>query len=602
MIVKMKKITLLVAEPERDDFLSALRVAGAVHVAPVKEPDTQSLDDTRKQLEKTNKVIDILSHYQDGPFPKNKKWSEDRYREKVREVSESFYEKEQFLKDIHILAQEKAKFDLWGAFDPGDAAGLKEKNIDIRLYRLGKSEIKEIEKISSFTILGKDKQYIYGCLVNCEVPPGLNLEEMSFPSDKPEAIDEKIKALEKLVRKKEKHLREEAAGIDCFNRLKKVMESRQEFLSVKFGMAEENKFSYLQGFCPEKDLKKVSVLAREKGAGYFIEEPDNPSLVPTLITNPRWISIIDPVFKFMNTVPGYDEFDISFVFLIFFSLFFAMLVGDAGYGIIFLVATFVARRKMKNAPAAPFFLMYVLSGATILWGAASGTWFGAEGIAQLPIFKSVIVSKISSFGPSNQLFMMYLSFIIGVVHLTIAHLKKGLRVINSPLAFAQIGWIGILWGMFFAAGTLVVGKVFPTFAGYLLGAGIMMVLVFENYQKNIMKGIIETLTSLPLNVISSFSDIVSYLRLFAVGYATVIVAESFNSMAIGDGINSIVGGLIAALILFMGHALNIILAIMAVVVHGIRLNVLEFSGHLGMQWTGEEYAPFKEAGKVVHSK
>ncbi len=352
-----------------------------------------------------------------------------------------------------------------------------------------------------------------------------------------------------------------------------------------------------------KDLEEVITLSKKKGAGYLIEDPRDPSEVPTLITNPRWISIIDPVFKFMNTIPGYDEFDISFVFLIFFSLFFAMLVGDAGYGILFLAATFFARRRIKNAPSAPFFLMYLLSGATILWGAVTGTWFGAVGIAQLPVFNSVIIEKISSFGADNQRFMMYLSFTIGVVHLTIAHGKKCLRVINSPLAFAQVGWICILWGMFFAAGTLVVGNVFPIFAGYLLGVGIMMVLVFEHYQKNIMKGITQTLTSLPLNVISSFSDIVSYLRLFAVGYATVIVAESVNSMAIGGGIKSIMGGVIAAAILFMGHTLNILLAIMAVVVHGIRLNILEFSGHLGMQWTGEKYAPFKErsAERMEHS-
>lgn len=594
MIAKMKKITLLVTEPERDHFLSALRNIGAVHVKPVKEPEAQSLDETRQKVDKADKVITILSHYAGGEPAENKKWSEDAYNEKAEDIISVFYEKEQFLKDILTMRREKERFSYWGAFDPEDVTRLKDKGVDIRLYRLGKGAFKKARDIGSFTVTGKDKRYVYGCLVNCEMPAGLNLEEMSLPSGNPEALNNEIKRFEEEVRKQEEHLREAAAESGYFKKLKKVMENRCEFLSVKFGMAEENKFSYLRGFCPDKDVKKIVSLSKEKGAGYFIEDPDDPSEAPTLITNPRWISIIDPVFKFMNTVPGYDEFDISFVFLVFFSLFFAMLVGDAGYGVLFLAATFFAKKRMKNAPPAPFFLMYLLSGATILWGAVTGTWFGASGIARLPVFNSVIIEKISSFGPSNRHFMMYLSFTIGVVHLTIAHGKRCLRVINSPLAIAQAGWISILWGMFFAAGTLVVGKIFPIFAGYMLGAGIMMVLVFENYQKNIMKGITQTLTSLPLNVISAFSDIVSYLRLFAVGYATVIVAESFNSMAIGGGIKSVMGGLIAAAVLFMGHTLNITLAIMAVVVHGIRLNVLEFSGHLGMQWTGEEYAPFKK--------
>jgi len=148
--------------------------------------------------------------------------------------------------------------------------------------------------------------------------------------------------------------------------------------------------------------------------------------------------------------------------------------------------------------------------------------------------------------------------------------------------------------MFFAAGKLVIGRHFPHFALYLLGGGILLILVFENFQKNVLKGMLGTLTQLPLSVIGAFSDVVSYIRLFAVGYATVVVAESFNSMAVGDGINSLIGGLIAALILFFGHALNIILALMAVIVHGIRLNMLEFSNHLGMQWSGKEYKPFTE--------
>ncbi|MCK4820297.1 ATPase, partial [bacterium] len=74
----------------------------------------------------------------------------------------------------------------------------------------------------------------------------------------------------------------------------------------------------------------------------------------------------------------------------------------------------------------------------------------------------------------------------------------------------------------------------------------------------------------------------------------VTVASSFNSMAIGSGINSILGGFIAACVLFLGHGLNIMLGLMSVIVHGIRLNMLEFSGHLSMQWAGKEYSPFKE--------
>ena len=101
-------------------------------------------------------------------------------------------------------------------------------------------------------------------------------------------------------------------------------------------------------------------------------------------------------------------------------------------------------------------------------------------------------------------------------------------------------------------------------------------------------------SQLPLSVISSFSDIVSYLRLFAVGTATVVVADSFNKMAWPAMPASFLAGFMSAAVLFLGHSLNIVLGFMAVIVHGIRLNMLEFSGHLGMQWSGRQYEPFSE--------
>jgi V/A-type H+-transporting ATPase subunit I len=174
---------------------------------------------------------------------------------------------------------------------------------------------------------------------------------------------------------------------------------------------------------------------------------------------------------------------------------------------------------------------------------------------------------------------------------------RAARVINSIKALSQVGWIMILWGMFFAAGTLVIGRTFPPFAGWLLAGGIPMALFFSNPERGILKGALGTLAQLPLSVIGAFSDIVSYLRLFAVGYATVVVAQSFNNMAIG-GAHGILGGLAAALILFLGHTLNILLGFMAVIVHGIRLNMLEFSGHLDMQWSGKKYDPFRETESV----
>ena len=150
-----------------------------------------------------------------------------------------------------------------------------------------------------------------------------------------------------------------------------------------------------------------------------------------------------------------------------------------------------------------------------------------------------------------------------------------------------------MWSLYFLVGYLILGNEMPGFAIYLLIVGMFLAAAFANPKKNFVLSFILGLVDLPLNVISSFGDIVSYIRLFAVGYASLAVAMSFNGMAANLGWNSLVGIIGSTLVLFIGHGLNIILGLMAVVVHGVRLNMLEFSGHLGMTWSGTKFEPFR---------
>lgn len=596
MIEKMKKITLLVSEKNRAKFVSKLRKEGVVHVKHVKAPTAHDITFVEDKLSKMEKLIAMLAPYK-GKAAKDKAGvacGERAILDIAEKVSEACREKRECTQNIRTLRKQAQWFETWGAFDPADLDIVKGKGVKVKFYRLNKHQFTELGKDPRYHIVKKEKGYIYLAFVSMEDGEEVPLDESIPPDQSPEQIKEDINALEQINNGIDEYLAERAASIEAIKECEKKLRKEHESLQVRFGMKEEGKFSYLQGFCPARFAEKIVDMAKSHGLGYIIEDPDDPDETPTHITNPKWVSIIDPVFRFMNTLPGYNEFDISPYFLIFFSVFFAMLIGDAGYGAIFLVATFLIRLKFRHLPWEPFFLMYLLSTCTIIWGVITGTYFGVEKIAELPVLNSLVIQKISSFAGDNQNFIIYICFIIGVVQLTLAHTLRALRVINSVRALAQVGWILILWGMFFTAGTLVIARPFPPFAIYPLVAGIVLVLFFTNPDKGIVKGALSTLGNLPLSVIGAFSDIVSYLRLFAVGYATVIVAGSFNSMAVGGGIKSVMGGLAAAIILFLGHTLNIILGFMAVIVHGIRLNMLEFSGHLDMQWSGKKYDPFRE--------
>ncbi len=140
----------------------------------------------------------------------------------------------------------------------------------------------------------------------------------------------------------------------------------------------------------------------------------------------------------------------------------------------------------------------------------------------------------------------------------------------------------------------MLGYMFPVSGKWLLIFGAALVLFFTNPRRNVVKGIGAGLGNLLLNLVNSFTDVVSYVRLFAVGLATVAIADGFNRMAMEIGFNNIFAALGMALILLVGLLINVILAPLSVLVHGVRLNVLEFCNHADIKWSGFAYKPLRK--------
>ena len=169
-----------------------------------------------------------------------------------------------------------------------------------------------------------------------------------------------------------------------------------------------------------------------------------------------------------------------------------------------------------------------------------------------------------------------------------------MTLLGSKKALEQVGWIYVVWAMFFLARDLVAGVEAPGFTIVMLVAGIVLIALFMATLEELKTEWIN-LAMLPLSIVSALVDVISYIRLFAVGMASLAVAQSFNDMAIGIGFGNVFAAFGAAVILFFGHLLNIILCGLAVLVHGVRLNTLEFSMHMNMEWSGVPYTPFARA-------
>ena len=590
MIVKMQKITLLVENKHREAALIKLRELGVLHIHYVKNPSSNDINMIETELANVEKAQRLIGEENIPQKEANLKPA-STYIEKILSLAQ---EKDTLLRELEEHQEKRRWFQNWGAVSYASLQKLKEAGITVRFYMTDKNAIKKIPVEKIIHLVKEEQGTIYFAYFAESPDDHLDYKQDFIPEIELPSLENTVAKIQQRIGKIDNELRELSKVRSTLDAYHADSEKRLEFSKVMYSMGEVENITYLEGFSPVDMIPLIKKEAEEEGWAYLIQEPDDPFEAPTLLHQPRWLRIVNPIFNFMGALPGYKELDISFWFLLFFSLFFGIIIGDAGYGLIFLLTSFLLSRKMKNAPREPFVLLSVLSVATIIWGVISGNWFGFQKIGELPFLNFMIIDQMDAFVDANQMFIMYLCFLIAAIHLTVAHALSAVKYINSPVALSELGWICLVWTLFFTAGNLVLKKPFPSFMVFVLLVGVVMILLFANFQKNIFKGVAKTLSSLPLDIISSFSDVVSYLRLFAVGYATVTVASSFNGMAGQLGFSSVVTGLISAFILFLGHSLNIILALMSVIVHGIRLNMLEFSGHLNMQWSGRPYAPFKE--------
>lgn len=585
MIVPMQKTTLLITQKSKARAMKLIRQLGVLHVRHVKPPQSEEIEILQNQVYHAEKALMLLEEA--GSVNQSTAKDGEKAAERILALKS---EKD----DLDLQLVEKLEirtwFDRWGRVSLKSIEALQEAGLTVRCYRTDPKNLQDIPSDLNLFVVHEEKGVVCAVLIAQNPDDKLRVPEEPMPQVEIRDLDFEIRQIEKkrqTITRKIKLLGDKKKAIETH-----LASTRKEveFCQVLAGVGDVQNFIYLQGYCPEDVVESVKTAADKNGWGYIIEVPDDPSEVPTLLRNRKPLRIIEPLFKFMGTLPGYHEVDVSFIFLLFFSLFYAMIIGDAGYGLLFLTGTLFARIKMKKAPMEPFALFFVLSIATIIWGSLTGTWFGSKTLAQWSPLKRLIIEPMFSFNDSAEAtnFMMKFTFFLGLIHLTIGRLMAFLKKLPSIQAVAELGWIMIVAGIFFMADLLVLSNPLPKFVLPLMATGIVVVGIFANFQKNPVKMIgsfFGTVLISSLNVISGFSDVVSYIRLFAVGVASVTVAASFNAMA---------GGILAPFVLILGHGLNIILGLMSVMVHGVRLNMLEFSGHLGQEWSGKEYRPFKE--------
>ncbi|MBR2503231.1 MAG: hypothetical protein IKB62_03805 [Oscillospiraceae bacterium] len=639
MIVPMKKVSLIVLGDKKAESLSQLRKLGLMHIE-MTEGVSERINELKGQVSMLENSIFSIEE----KVKKNKEVKEVTTAEAVQaaeEVTALAEEKKAYQAEQIALNTELDRFKDWGEFDPESIRLLAENGVELSLYEIPKAEYAALGECIKTIALSETKSAVKCLVVKSdaegeeEALEGIKTYRVELPKMSTAAMKERAESINGLIDGVDEKIVSYAGYIAGMKNAVKAYEKEIEFEVYATGMANETlsaegennvSVAYFTGYIEAENVDRLKQAAESNCWGIVVEEPTVEDNVPTKLKNNKFVSLIYPLTDFLNTVPGYYEYDISAWFLAFILIFFGMIFGDGGYGLLITAAAAVpiVKSLVAKKPVSPMFLLVGLFGlSTIIWGTLTCTWFGLtpQQLPQwlkslsVPVISNVYADKIwypfwteGKVGLTTAQNLQIFCFLLALIQLLIAHIKCAITNRKSLKVIGDIGAAIELIGMFdlvlsfvvsgevFSFGLVISGIPVGTISIVFVAVGFLLSFVFANYEGSIIKSILESLVnivSVLLGIFNLFSDIVSYIRLWAVGLAGAAISATVNELA-GPLFGNFMFMILAIVLLVFGHGLNMILNVLSVIVHGIRLNTLEFSSHLGMSWSGHKFKPFEE--------
>jgi V/A-type H+-transporting ATPase subunit I len=590
----MSKVYVVSRGGDQDRLLNALRELGAVHLAPMDPARAVAEEQTLEAMDSLRRAMQVLAGIEAaGRAPD---LSPVKAAEETLQIQRQSAERTNRLASLH---RQLAQFADWGDARLEQFAILREAGINIRFFVIPNAELAKIRAECVQVIAERPGRRLLVAVIDRrgQFQPPEAAEPVELPARDRPSIRAEAAEIDAALRKDAQRLSQLAHLSEAMDReLRRLRRKADYTIALRGGLAAEDLFA-LQGWVPAEEAGALNDRLAKAGVHAAVREapPAENEQPPTLIRYPRWTRPMKGLFKLLGTVPGYGEFDVSPAFMIALPIFAAILISDTGYGLIYLLlpALFFRRMAAKVGPELRNLVM-VIGAASVIWGLLTAGFFGYDispllsavpGIGPLYDGGPIIVVGMAKISMDR---LMWISFIIGGIHLSLAHLWRAKANFPHPRFLGNLGWAAFLWGMFGVVTMFVVKGPFGwhTPYPYLLIFGGAFAVIFCDPQRNMLKAVGLGLANFPLSAMSTFGDTVSYVRLMAIGLTSTVLAIAFNKMG---GSLPIYGRIP---VMMAGHALNVALTIVALFAHGVRLNMLEFSSNLGMTWSGYSYEPF----------
>lgn len=592
MIIPMTKYSFLIHHAEYDSFLENLQDMGVVDVIVSKK----ALEDFEKEKIKSIQKIQLLVKKLSKRIidEENTKSNLNLNGEELVGYVEDLFKKIDLHKaSLNSIIKNIERITPWGSFSPDIIKLIEENNYKLRFFICSEKKFDanllneiphEIISVSQnfvhfVTIQKFDESFDIKFADEIQVPM-FSIDDLTSDI---EVINQKILSLEKEL------------NIVAINHISQIedyiFELQSEFdveriINTKQTEVDD-KIVLLEGWVPNTKVSETEVELDKIGVFYITNKPQSSDKVPILLKNNKFSKLFEPIGKLFS-LPSYNEMDLTQFFAPFFMMFFGFCLGDLGYGIVLVLIATILKPRMKKDMKPMLSLVQFLGIGTIVFGAISGTLFGVN----------LIETNIPAIANIQKMFldadaMFNLALVLGLIQMIFGMILKSvnqLRQNGIAYAMPSIGWILLILSLLdYALLKMTSGN-----SIYVTFLAIALIVWFSDPKGSVFSKIGKGIWEL-YGITGIFGDVLSYIRLFALGISSAILGFVINDIAlqVKSGI-PYAGPILFVVFLIIGHTGNLLIASLGAFVHPMRLTFVEFYKNAGFEGGGKEYRPLSK--------
>lgn len=603
MITKMNKLTFLVYHKEYEAFLEQIRELGVVHIV---EKQSGEMDDNlhafmqkRTLCKNMLQTMYTLAEKQPEEIV-HKELSADALIKEYEDLQANLQDLNQ---QFAAIDKDISQIEVWENFEWESIQKLEKAGWYMQFYTCPERDYDKAWEEEANAIVTKEiGGHLYFVTVTPQ-PVQLDIEPVRLPSSNLAGLqcdrDDMICCINDAKADLQTFCKANYRTLEYCNL---QLQGDIDLLKVRLNSEQmaEGAVVLLEGWVPEDNKPDVKKLLDESGVYYEMRKATREDNAPIKLKNNAFTRMYEVLTK-MYGMPDYAEFDPTPILAPFFSLFFAFCMGDAGYGLVLIALGFYLRKKLSKSLRGMMNLVITLGVFTAVIGAVLGTFFGVSLFdLELPenLKQFMIVGKIGETTYDKQ---MLLALIIGVVHISIAMTVKAVGQtvrFGFKESLSAWGWLLLVVGFICTGGLSffkVISEDISTWAFIVIGAvSAIGIYLLNNIHRNVFVNIGAGVWDTYNMATGLMGDVLSYIRLYALGLAGGMLGGVFNQLAfmVNDASGPVLGWLFCGLILIFGHSLNIAMSCLSAFVHPLRLTFVEYFKNSGYEGKGEAYKPF----------